>query len=142
MKALADLINSDNSIVRGNAAWAIGGISNRLGDKTYGKLIVDKLNEETDPITKEEMVAALCDIGYEKALPVLDKYLMSEHNEKLRFQIAEALEKMALAESVPYLVKIINGENTETLKLACRRALKKVAEKEGTTAEALIKKHS
>ena len=141
--ALAEQLNSANSIVRGNAAWAIGGLARRLNDKTYGAVITQKFNEETDPITKEEMVAALCDVGYKPALQILEKYLLSDNNEILRFRITEALEEMAIADSAPSLVKIINNDkNTETLKLAARRAIKKIADNQGTTVEDLIKKYS
>lgn len=142
LAALAEQLNSTNSIVRGNAAWAIGGLARRLNDKSFGTIITQKFNEETDPITKEEMVASLCDIGHKPALPIFEKYLLSNKNEILRFRIAEALEEMAITESAPFLVKIINGENTETLKLATRRALKKIADLQGTTVEDLIKKYT
>ncbi|NHJ04860.1 MAG: hypothetical protein EAX90_08555 [Candidatus Heimdallarchaeota archaeon] len=140
--ALAEQLNSSNSIIRGNAAWAIGGLARRLNDKKFGTIITQKFNEENDPITKEEMVAALCDIGHKPALPIFEKYLLSERNEILRFRIAEALEEMVIPESASCLVKIINGENTETLKLATKRALEKIADDQGTKVEDLIKKYS
>ena len=64
---------------------------------------------------------------------------MSDHNENLKFRIAEALEEIASRKAVPVLVEVIEGDNTDTLKIACKRALEVIAKKEGTTVESLMK---
>ncbi|MHA1556624.1 MAG: HEAT repeat domain-containing protein [Candidatus Heimdallarchaeota archaeon] len=139
---LKDLLHNDNPLSRANSAFAIGGISKRIGDKSLAAVLIDRYNMETDEMVKEEIVNGLCDVADDSSLKILEKYLTIDHNEILRFNIAEALEDIASHKSIPTLVETINGSNTETLKIACRRALEKIAKIEGSTAAALIKKHT
>ncbi len=139
---LIELLSNENPLNRANAAFAIGGISKRIGDKSLGRVLIDQYNVDIDEMVKGEIVNAMCDVADESALEILEQYLKFEHNEILRFNIAEALEVIASHKSIPSLVEIINGNNTETLKIVCKRALTKIAKIEGTSADALIKKHS
>ena len=139
LKILEGLLKSENPLVRANAAISIGGISKRLNDKSLSKVLIDLYNSEEVDYVKEDIVGALCDIEDEAALEILEKYLLMDHNEILRFTIAESLEDLASPKSVKFLVEVIKGDNTDTLKLACRRALEKIAIKEGTTADAYLK---
>ncbi len=139
---LKELLHSENPLSRANSAFAIGGISKRIGDRSLAAVLIDRYNIETDEMVKEEIVNGLCDVADDSSLKILEKYLAIDHNEILRFNIAEALEDIASPKSIPKLVETINGSNTETLKIACRRAMKKIAKIEGSTADVLIKKHT
>ena len=142
LEVLRELLKDENPLNRANSAFAIGGISRRFGDKSLSRILIDQYNVEENAMVKEEIVDALCDIADESALDILAKYIKSDHNEVLRFNIAKALEEIASPKSIQTLVEVINDDNTDTLKIACRRALEKIAKAEGTTADALIKKHS
>lgn len=139
---LKELLHDDNSLNRANAAFAIGGISKRIKDKTLARVLIDRYNIETDEMVKEEIVNGLCDIADESSLEMLEQYLKIDHNEILRFNIAEALEEIASPKSISILVEILNGINTDSLKIACSRALEKIATKERTNTDALIAKYS
>lgn len=139
---LKDKLDDSKSIVRENAAFVIGGISRRIGDKSMAPILQKKYEVETDSLVKEEIVGALCDIASPSAVPILIKYLLVDHNEQLRFRIAEALTEIASPKSVPALVKTIESENTDTLKMACNRALEEIASKEGTDVEKIKTKYN
>jgi len=139
---LKELLKSENPLSRANSAFAIGGISKRFGDKSLARTLIDQYNVEENEMVKEEIVGALCDVADDSGVDILVKYIKSDHNEVLRFSIAEALEEIASPKSIQTLVEVINDDNTDALKIACRRALEKIAKAEGTTADALIKKHS
>lgn len=129
-------------IVRENSAFAIGGISRRIGDKSASKLLLLSFKDEDDVLVKEAIVSALCDISDESALSIFEQYLVSEHNEKLRFRIAVALEEIASEKSANVLVKVLESENTDTLNIACKKALESIAAKTGSSVDKLITKYS
>ncbi|MHA1188117.1 MAG: HEAT repeat domain-containing protein, partial [Candidatus Heimdallarchaeota archaeon] len=106
------------------------------------KVLLDRYNIEEAYLVKEAIISALCDIVDESSIPFYTKYLEEDHNEILRYKIAQTLEKLASPKTIKVLVKTINGDNTDTLKIACTNALEVIAKKENTTAAALIKKHS
>ncbi len=139
---LKDKLDDDKSIMRENAAFVIGGISRKIGDKSMSPILQKKYEVEADPLVKEEIVGALCDVASASAVPILIKYLLVDHNEHLRFRIAEALTEIASPKSVPALVETIEGENTDTLKMACNRVLEKIALNEGTDVEKIKTKYS
>jgi HEAT repeat protein len=142
LAVLKPMLNESRPSVRENAAIAIGAISRRIDDSSSVAVLLKRYEIETDGLCKEAIVGALCDIGDVSALSIYEKYIEREHNEKLRFRIAETLAEIASEKSAPVLVKIIQGNNTDTLKEASQRALEIIAKKAGTTAEKLITKHS
>ncbi|NHJ85965.1 MAG: HEAT repeat domain-containing protein [Asgard group archaeon] len=137
LEILEGMLEDDNPVTRENVAFAIGGISKRLGDKSLTKKIIAKYQEEKDGLVKEELVLALANIGAEEAIPILEKYLISESNEKLRFSIAKSLGEIGSSKAVPVLRKIIESENTDTLKIASQRSLEQIAKKKGVSVEEL-----
>ncbi len=139
---LIELLSDKNPFNRANSAFAIGGISKRIGDKTLARILINQYNIEAEEMVKEEIVNALCDVADDSSIAIFEKYLKIEHNEILRFNIAEALEDIASKKSIPILVEMISSNNTDTLKIACRRALEKIAKTENTTADALIIKYN
>ncbi|NHJ46455.1 MAG: hypothetical protein FK733_01585 [Asgard group archaeon] len=128
--------------IRENAAKALGGISRRIGDKSSSVDLLKAYDVESDGLCKEAIVGALCDIGDVNALPIYEKYIEFDHNEKLRFRIAETLAEIASEKSSKILVKIMQGENTDTLKIAANRALEKIAAKASTSVDKLMTKYS
>ncbi|NHJ87310.1 MAG: HEAT repeat domain-containing protein [Asgard group archaeon] len=135
-------LTSDDPLERENAAFAIGGISSRLGDKSSVSVLITQYEQEKDELVKEEIVGALSEIGDISSLKILEKYLLADHNENLRYHIAKSLGTMNTLKVVPILVKIINSTNTDTLKITCRNSLANIASKENTTVDELIKKYS
>lgn len=136
---LSQMLDESKSVVRENAAFVLGGIAKRVGDKSYATSLLKKYESEEDEEVKEAIVSALCDVASASSIDIFEKYILSDHNENLKFRIAEALEEIASRKSVPVLVKVIEGDNTDTLKIACKRALEVIAKKEGTTVESLMK---
>jgi hypothetical protein len=139
LSQLSQMLDHDKAAVKQEAAFALGGISKRVGDKSYANSLLKKYEVEEDAEVKEAIVSALCDVASSSSLPIFEKYILSKYNENLKFRIAEALEEIATMKSVPVLVKVIEGDNTDTLKIACKRALGVIAKKEGTTVESLMK---
>jgi hypothetical protein len=142
LEILKEKLSEDRVIVRENAAFTIGGISRRIGDKSASKVLLQRYEEEEDALVKEAIVGALCDISDVSSLKIFEKYLLSEHNEILRFRIAEALEEIASEKSAKALVKVMDAENTDTLKIACKKALESIAKKIGSSVDKLITKYS
>lgn len=136
---LSQMLDDSKPEIRENAAFVLGGISKRIGDKSYANSLLKKYEIEEDEEVKEAIVSALCDVASTSSLDIFEKYILSDHNENLKFRIAEALEEIASRKAVPVLVKVIEGDNTDTLKIACKRALEVIAKKEGTTVESLMK---
>ncbi|MBK5114003.1 MAG: HEAT repeat domain-containing protein [Candidatus Heimdallarchaeota archaeon] len=136
---LSQMLDHDKAAVKQEAAFALGGISKRVGDKSYANSLLKKYEVEEDAEVKEAIVSALCDVASSSSLPIFEKYILSEYNEHLKFRIAEALAEIATMKSVPVLLKVIEGDNTDTLKIACKRALEVIAKKEGTAVESLMK---
>jgi HEAT repeat protein len=141
LEILKTMIDDENPKTRESVAFAMGGVSKLIGDKSATKILLQRYDLEEDLAVKEAIVSALCDVTDENSLHIYNKYLEADHNEILRFRIAETLEELASPKSIPTLAKIINGDNTDTLKIACRKALEKIAIKEKTTVDALLKKH-
>ncbi len=139
LAALSHLLENEKPHIRKEAAFALGGLSKRLGDKSYANSLLKKYEAEKNDAVKESIVGALCDVASIDSLSIFEKYIMSDHNENLKFRIAKALEEIASKKSVPILVKVIESDNTDTLKIACKRALEAIAKKEGTTVENLMK---
>ncbi len=137
---LSQMLDDSKSEIRENAAFVLGGISKRIGDKSYANSLLKKYEIEEDEEVKEAIVSALCDVASTSSIDIFKKYILSDHNENLKFRIAEALEEIASRKTVPVLVEVIEGDNTDTLKIACKRALEVIAKKEGTTVESLMKK--
>ncbi|NHJ40626.1 MAG: HEAT repeat domain-containing protein, partial [Asgard group archaeon] len=123
LESLMEKLVDSRPIVRENAAFAMGGISRRIGDKSSSKLLLKSYEIENDALVKEAIVGALCDISDESALSIFEKYLVNDHNEKLRFRIATALEEIASEKSAKVLVKVFESNITDTLKIACKKAL-------------------
>ncbi|MHA1737477.1 MAG: HEAT repeat domain-containing protein [Candidatus Heimdallarchaeota archaeon] len=142
LEILKTMINDDKETTRESVAFSIGGISVLITDKSASKVLLDRYNIEEAYLVKEAIISALCDIVDESSIPFYTKYLEEDHNEILRYKIAQTLEKLASPKTIKVLVKTINGDNTDTLKIACTNALEVIAKKENTTAAALIKKHS
>ena len=139
LPALSQMLDEAKPMIRENAAFVLGGISKRVGDKSYANSLLKKYESEEDEAVKEAIVSALCDVASASSIEIFEKYILSDHNENLRFRIAEALEEIASRKAVPVLVKVIEGDNTDTLKIASKRALEVIAKKEGTTVESLMK---
>ncbi|HUT80385.1 MAG TPA: HEAT repeat domain-containing protein [Candidatus Bathyarchaeia archaeon] len=139
---LNEKLSDDKPIARENAAFVIGGISNRLGDRSLASSLQTQYEQEDDLFVKEEIVGALSQLGDISSLKILEKYLLEDHNENLRFKIARSLGTIGSLKAVPVLLKIINSTNTDTLKITCRNSLKNIASKENTTVDALIKEYS
>lgn len=139
---LSELMESENAIVRENVAFVLGGLSKTLEDYSYAKVLLAKYEIETDTITKESIVGALCDIGDISALKIYEKYLHIDHNEKLRFKVAETLADIASEKTAKTLVRVLNEPNTDTLKIVARRALENIANKAKTNVDSLIKQYS
>jgi len=139
LSVISQMLDDSKTEIRENAAFVLGGISKRVGDKSYANSLLKKYEVEEDEEVKEAIVSALCDVASASSLNIFEKYIISDHNENLKFRIAEALEEIAARKSVPVLVKVIEGDNTDTLKIACKRALEVIAKKEGTTVESLMK---
>ena len=142
LEVLKTMIDNERPKTRESVAFAIGGVSKLIGDKSASKILLDRYELEEEYHVKEAIVSALCDIVDESSIPIYTKYLESEHNEILRYKIALTLKILASPKTVPVLVKILTGENTDTLKMACTKALEVIAKNENTTVDALIKKHS
>ncbi|MHA1124822.1 MAG: HEAT repeat domain-containing protein [Candidatus Heimdallarchaeota archaeon] len=142
LEILKSMMNEDKSAMRESIAFSIGGLSKLINDKSASKVLLDRYEVEEEYPVKEAIVSALCDIVDNSSIPIYTKYLESEHNEILRYQIAQTLELLASPKTIPVLVKVVTSENTDTLKLACNLALEKIAKNEKTTVDALIKKHS
>ncbi|MBN1331027.1 MAG: HEAT repeat domain-containing protein [Candidatus Heimdallarchaeota archaeon] len=139
---LNEKLFDEKPIVRENAAFVIGGISKRLDDKSLAPALQKQYEQEEDLFVKEEIVGALSAIGDLSSLKILEKYLLTDHNENLRFKIAKSLGTMGSLKAAPVLIKVINLKNTDTLKIACRNSLANIASKENTTVDALIKEYS
>ncbi|MHA1879753.1 MAG: HEAT repeat domain-containing protein [Candidatus Heimdallarchaeota archaeon] len=142
IEILRKKLDDANPIVRENAAFALGGISKRLGDKSSSKILLEKYKVETELPVKESIVGALCDVGDISALSIFEKYLHSEHNEQLRYKIATALGDIGHIKAAATLVKVLENKNTDALKLAARGSLKKIAKNAGESVESLINKYS
>ena len=92
-------------------------------------------------MVRAEIVNSLCLLKDDHAVQVLNKYLLKDNNEKLRYLIATTLGEIASTEAVSALATILAEKNTESLKRASQKALEKIAEKSGSSVEDLIKKH-
>lgn len=142
LEVLKTMIDHEKDETRESVAFSIGGLSALLADKSATSVLLARYEIEEVYLVKEAIISALCDIVDESSIPFYTKYLEEDHNEILRYKIAQTLGKLASPKTIPVLVKILNGENTDTLKLACTDALEIIAKNENTTADALIKKHT